>query len=387
MSPRLFATVLLVILFATAYSQRLEPGFIISTNGDTIKGFVPERSLLRGYKSVKFTPDINQPLRKYGPSEVNGFGGETGLFESREVTDGKSNAKRQVFAKLLISGPLRLYKFDERNFAIASDSLPEPKSLRNKNYLYFYVKNCLQLTARVKKVRNDEDSQIDFFKKLYECLNVPYKVNLRPVKPAYSNYFAELGYGISTLSFRPKSSGINFSNVTFNESMAPVGGVGFERYLATRRQQRFSFYFSILATKNLLQGQASESSGSDFNFENVVFDYYSINLSIIGKKDVVVTGKSRLSIGLGIIGQQNILQKGLWMKDTGSGQSITTRTEDIDIFSKKMIGLSGVVGLKKFIAERPFTINVRPAWLIGDRSNLLSGALIAGIGLNKSNGK
>ena len=82
---------ILFILFAssiiTAHAQKkgYSPGYIINLEGETVEGWVKDRSsgtFLELYKRIRFKADNAHIKRKYSPDEILGYGLDNQHFES-----------------------------------------------------------------------------------------------------------------------------------------------------------------------------------------------------------------------------------------------------------------------------------------------------------------
>jgi hypothetical protein len=372
---------LILAISVPVAAQRLEPGYIVLNNGDTLEGVVYSKNR---YREIEFT-NGERPLKAYKAGDIKAFSAYNEIFNSLEIRDQKTDERRTTFAKYLISGSVSLYELEDRTFIILSDSLPEPRVLRGSNFHYYYAKDCPDLVPFVRKMNtNSEDSQVEFFKKLNECRGTSYKIYLSPINEAYVYFYAEAGYGASNLKFFSDPDDVNHSNLKFNVSMAPLFGMGMERYAATRRRQTFSFYFSLSATKALMQGRVDERSGSDFTYENLVFDYYSVNFSAIAKKNIAAIKSNTISIGGGFIFEHHFVEKALWIDDKGTSSSITTRTNDVPIYASNTIGVSTLISYNVLLKNsKPLLFSLRPNCFIGYKFRVMTLSAMVSVGLNK----
>lgn len=382
MAQRILVIIVFVFSVATSgWAQRFEPGYIVNNEGDTIHGFVAERSLIRGYTSVEFKATADEIVKTYKPNEIKGFGGETGTFVSLLIK--VEGLPAQQFAKELLSGPLRLYRHDRATFSVSSDSVATLRPMRNKNYLRFYARNCPGLLATISKVKNEEDSQLKFFTSLYRCTGYEYKVNLRPEKPSYFIFGAEAGYGMSTLKYNRLVPEKAFPYIRFDPSFSPffVGSATFFR--ATRTRQNFAFQASFSGTKTVMQGTYNSVNGADSQIEQASLVAYNFNISVIGVKYIRMSNRNFLHVGLGATNQFISLDHGMWERNEFQGNTVTTTKRDLQYVSNSAIGAVALVGITTVAADRPVSFNVRSSYLFSDRFSLGFVGASVGAGVNK----
>lgn len=376
-----FFTILFITLFFTAaQAQRFEPGYIVSNGGDTTRGFVSEKSLIRGYSKVVFKATKDGTSTSYLPTDIAGFGGGIDVFTS--VRDPQQG--RRIFVRELVSGPVRLFKHDHRTFSVFSDTAATAQLLRNKNFLRFYSRNCPDFSDRILRVKNSEESHVAFFEDLYKCLGISTRVNLRPIKPKYSFVSAEAGYGFMTFGYNRSLSGRFFGYINFEPSSAPVVGASLHYFPATRYLQNFSFQFNLQATKLLAQGTNSEAtSASNGDIEHIVFDSYNFGFSLLGVKHYRLTPKNSILIGGGAAVQYLALVKGTWEQNSFFGSSVTTRQQNIEYRSNFPVGPSLLVGVSRSVSGRPVSINARYTLYNGDHYKIGLFALSGSFSITK----
>lgn len=377
-----FFTILFITLFFTAaQAQRFEPGYIVSNGGDTTRGFVSEKSLIRGYSKVVFKATKDGETVTYGPDAIRGFQGETGKFVSLPSAIPGITGLR--FAKELVTGPLRLYRHDRTTFGVISDSVSSLRVLRNKNYIRFYVRNCPSLFAAVAKLKNNEEGYLNFFSELYRCTGSEYKVNLRPEKPAYFVFGAEAGYGMSTLSYNREIPEKAFPYIQFEPSFAPFFLASTTFFPATRTRQNFAFQASLSGTKSVQQGSYFSASGTDSRTEQASLVAYNFSVSVLGIKYLRINSKNFFMVGVGATNQFISLKSGMWERNDFQGNAVTTTMRDLQYLSNSAIGPVGLVGVTTVASDRPISFSIRSSYLFSDRfSQAFFGASV-GAGINK----
>lgn len=104
---------LFFLLFSFVFLSNLEaqksvPGYIITTERDTVRGFITYRTDYELGKEVLFKSEQNGPAVKYDPSALAGFGFDyKRIFESVLFTD-KQQDTIQVFAKRVLDGRIKM---------------------------------------------------------------------------------------------------------------------------------------------------------------------------------------------------------------------------------------------------------------------------------------
>ncbi|HNW76061.1 MAG TPA: hypothetical protein PKJ28_04170 [Bacteroidales bacterium] len=104
---------LFFLLFSFVFLSNLEaqksvPGYIVTTERDTVRGFITDRTDYELGKEVLFKSEQNGPAVKYDPSALAGFGFDyKRIFESVLFTD-KQQDTIQVFAKRVLDGRIKM---------------------------------------------------------------------------------------------------------------------------------------------------------------------------------------------------------------------------------------------------------------------------------------
>ena len=94
-------------------------GFLLSTKGDTIPGFIQYSGNSKHNQYCSFRKTTTQPDVHYKPGEINGF-----RFENDQYYVTKSVGKSSdVFLEVLVKGNITLYRFNKIYYIEKGDSL------------------------------------------------------------------------------------------------------------------------------------------------------------------------------------------------------------------------------------------------------------------------
>lgn len=214
------------------------PGYIITTEGDTLRGLIDDRDWDKSPKEVSFKPTKQKQEVTYSPKEIRAFQGEA-FYESaavnREISPAqlakldRSSAlkiiKDTVFLKLLLGGEFSLYqhtaKGSKLNFYIKKEGaflhLAHKKFLftenlrtetrKNRDYIRVLsqlLEDCPDLESSVLKVEFTPNSLRKLLQKYYACTGK--SVNYIQKKRGNSFQFGLIaGISNTALSFNSKN--------------------------------------------------------------------------------------------------------------------------------------------------------------------------------------
>lgn len=119
-----------------------QPGFIVTTNGDSIKGFINYRDWEQNPLTIQFRSKTDENIKEYGLSDLDAFGVAKQLFEKKTILVDKGTRKlekltlkedssktiRQVFLRVLVKGKASLYLYADNeygeHFFMEKDTIP-----------------------------------------------------------------------------------------------------------------------------------------------------------------------------------------------------------------------------------------------------------------------
>jgi len=157
-----------LIAFSPVYSQAdFRQGFVITSNQDTIHGFVDYKTNSSLGNLCRFKADQGGEVQKYTPSEINSF-----RFNGGKYYVAKEVEKESLFLEFLIQGEVNIYYLrienEDRYFLEKEEvgliEIPYKESVKKqdgKHYLYttkkhigilnYYMKDAPRLKARIDK--------------------------------------------------------------------------------------------------------------------------------------------------------------------------------------------------------------------------------------------
>lgn len=139
LSVALFALVLMHFGFDQydAEAQDFRPGYIVTNSRDSISGLVAYTAGDRGLVGCTFKDSKKSKPSHYTAMELSAYG----VFNDTEYVSltlpDKSSNEAKVFVRVLVSGPLTLYRFGSqyyvRNDSIRALPVPSNRHVETKN--------------------------------------------------------------------------------------------------------------------------------------------------------------------------------------------------------------------------------------------------------------
>ena len=105
--------VILCLLCSCLSAQQIfDPGYIISLNRDTVKGFIKVELESDLISVVKFKNDEGSVLKEYHPADLLGFGMGKEIYKSmRFMNTAEDSVVETAFVKQLVKGEYNLYAY------------------------------------------------------------------------------------------------------------------------------------------------------------------------------------------------------------------------------------------------------------------------------------
>ncbi len=92
--------------------QIFDPGYIITLNRDTVKGFIKDDLESELISAVKFKNDEGSVLKEYGPADLLGFAISKDIYKSMKfVNTAEDSVTETAFVKQLVKGEYNLYAY------------------------------------------------------------------------------------------------------------------------------------------------------------------------------------------------------------------------------------------------------------------------------------
>ena len=267
-----YALVIFILLSFQLHAQRnFKPGYILTLNGDTIKGFVDHKEWDENPRQITFKTTEQTTAQQYTPNTIKAFGVDqvdhfqryigpvtTGAVELADLSSGIDSAvvTDAIFLRIITGGKnLTLYSYNDRiktRYFIAERNAA-PVELRRYVYLdnrqsdkirehSFYIQQLLALaikyapdnaalTESINKAPYKAPALEDVILKLNGLTN-NYKTNA--AKRGGSRFFIGIGANVVQASFFGREN-IGFAKTIFDsntktKSVAPTIAAGADFY-------------------------------------------------------------------------------------------------------------------------------------------------------------
>ncbi len=108
----LFCLIFLQFCFISFGQQGYRPGYIITYNSDTLRGFIKLKSNFENSKSCVFKEEKNQLPKVYSPDDIRVYRIENGkYYVSKEIEI--DSLKKKIFLEYLVDGIIDLYYYKD----------------------------------------------------------------------------------------------------------------------------------------------------------------------------------------------------------------------------------------------------------------------------------
>lgn len=115
-------SILFTLLAVELWAQDFRPGFIITSQADTVRGKVQRQTNKKAQAVCKFR-DANGKTTSFGPSDIAGYGidGETAFTSI--VLSSKDGTQRTTFAEVIVVGKISLFRDHYGYLVFKEDSI------------------------------------------------------------------------------------------------------------------------------------------------------------------------------------------------------------------------------------------------------------------------
>jgi hypothetical protein len=288
-----------LILFQSSLSWaqiQSVPGYVVTNNRDTLRGFIENRSKKSDYKVCYFRKGIKEKSTAYTPNDIIAFG-LTNLkyYETITVKD-KLGKDQLAFAGILLPGRASLFRYGEEMY-LRHDSLGiynlHFNTIRDltgmnkvRGKLNFIFSDC----KKGKRIAWDSiiltDEKITELVKNYNiCKNSQGKLNPTSKIPALKGNLGILaGIDITNMQFQPFSSTagtIALQATKFESSSSPIFGLSYGLSFP-RFNSNFSLYAEASYFKSVIRGHGSAQGISVPETEDITLsaNYLKIGLGV-----------------------------------------------------------------------------------------------------------
>jgi hypothetical protein len=216
----------------TVFSQNL-PGYYISKEGDTIRGYVDYRTEKRNHKVLVFKNALDSDRLKLYPNQIRGFVVEDKDFYEKHTYKNRKEEELEGFFRVIFRGKIGLLRFRSKYYALDSagrmfDLAENPRVTDLGRWKDFYriglmktlLKDCPDLTRNLeKKYVNDEDVEA-IVKDFYECTGLTfYRTRPIEIRPAF-----EFGLSASVAQSSLAFTGQDLGDAKFDKTIVPEFG-------------------------------------------------------------------------------------------------------------------------------------------------------------------
>lgn len=363
---------LLIILALTCpaklgFSQTdYRPGYVISNDGDTTRGFVNYREGSKPFETCSFKPSMDEGSLTYQPTDISGYGFENGkFFLSRQISI-KGESGKVAFLELIISGRISLYKFDSNYYVEKEDqglqqlinelkevtvdgAIFKKHSNRYIGTLKIYVLDCEQMTVRVEETKLSERSLSDLVKAYNQCKGVPSKTFKAKGRLTKAVVGLTGGITFSQINF-DASTGYRHLAGNFEVSRTPVIG-GFVNVSSRELGERISFQGGVSYFKSTYHNNNVYEIGllTERNYVTIELQQLKIPIGIcytFPKRNFTPY------ITLGVSTTFNLNSSSSWVQEAELNNVVETYYMTAITFKKNQFGGWGSIGVLKSITNR-----------------------------------
>ena len=363
--PKIALSVFILFSGFTAICQTdFRPGYVITNNNDTLRGFIDYRGDARNSKKCDFKETRNGVVQEFLPFSIKGYRfNESKYFISKCITS--DSTKIQLFLEFLVDGIANLYYyhdsanphyFIEKEDGKLHELTNEHKRVRineaeyvreTKSYigmLTFAFADCHQLFPLINKAKLNDKSLIELTKKyheyvcnsekcvIYEKLLPSVRVRIAPFVSMNSSY---LRIGNNPL----------YETVKFKAANYPTLGVLLNTSLP-KASEKLSFQLSGEFGKGYFYGAGDYNP---YSSTNLTFEEVQIHTSLLtlkaGLKYTYPIGKIRPTLNIGGNLVKLINKNGKRIEDYQYYSTIyTSETQDVPL-PDFMVGFHAELGV------------------------------------------
>jgi hypothetical protein len=302
---------LLLLVSQNAISQQnFIPGYIISLNGDTLRGYIDYRNWNKNPDKVIFREFSGNKAAIYLPNEILAFGIKDEYYVSATVsietsprnTDGLNYDKAvhlqtvTTFLQAMITGKKSLYHgfYSARDyFYIKQDSTYDlllykmyltgqgDNSMMNENKAYlgqlnYYLGDCPEIEDRLKKTDYKLQDLLSLFEYYYEQTNslVSFK---REVEKLRAETGLLAGGTLTSLVFSGPSY---FTQTDFNLSVNFTAGLYCD-LIIPRNQGKWSFNNELILTSYNVSGTYTEGTENQYTTTTTELGYTYLKINTL----------------------------------------------------------------------------------------------------------
>lgn len=287
---RLFVPCLLLAMLACSFhnplgAQDFRPGYIITINGDSINGLVSYGAGKKNLATCSFKKDKRAKAEQYSPLELRAYGiNEDKQFVSLALPD-NSVPTSQVFARLVVHGPMELFRY-RKLFFVRKDSLqalPLPQarmietaqgnmSMEDKRYVAILNRLVADCHLSADKVVYSESDLSDLVKRYNLC---------KGFAPQHDSprAMAKVNYALFTGFVQSKLRVYQFEDISFKPTNTVTGGFSLD-FSSPRVFDRLFLSVEGWYLDAFYQGYTEGPYNGTFRRQDVIIEATSFKLPI-----------------------------------------------------------------------------------------------------------
>ncbi len=311
----IFFTILGVLLFQTSFCQEnFLPGYVISSKGDTLRGFIDYRNWEKNPIKISFKERINDNKTIYTPMTIKGFGVSNEVYESAiiktETSPDKTNELISLrdlkisidttFLQSMIVGPKSIYHYNNKigkeQFYIKQDSAYEllvyKKYLKdqdgktivaeNRNYigqLTIYLQGCSSIQSKLKEIQYSKRSMENLFHFYYDCTQIGIKFQKKTPK-VVTEIGVLTGMSVTTLKFSSNVTGFTYLlKANYKPSLNFTAGLFFDLILP-RNQGKWSINNELVIASYKVNSRYNDYTNENkYTITSTSLDYTYIKIN------------------------------------------------------------------------------------------------------------
>jgi opacity protein-like surface antigen len=249
------------------------PGYLVPLQGDTIRGFIENRSLKSNANFCVFAASAKESPKIYYPGDIKAYGMD-GLkyFQSISIKDNLGNSKR-VFASIVLMSRASLYRYRKSTYMV-HDSLGTqdltfngPQDLfgmnKSRGKMNFMFADCKTVRFPWDSIILNDEKIVELTRKYNSCKGVP--ILFKPgkvIRPVRSSFGLLIGFDASSYQFadfEATGTRATYRQTKFTGSNVPVFG-GWYSLTFPRLSNAFSVYAEATYFSQTINGFASGTS-------------------------------------------------------------------------------------------------------------------------------
>jgi hypothetical protein len=251
-----------LVLPALCYSQSdFRNGFVVSNQGDTLRGFVKYSESNAVYGFCVFKSAEDQPETTYTANQLHAYGIDgIKAFETKSITIEQN--EQTLFIEVVVKGQVSLYKYTDQfwiakeggqvlrltNEAIKQDIGGKRvlvKSNKHIAVLNMLMTDCAEIRGKIQRVSLTEKSLTKVVEDYNRCTgtqSITVKAKIPLIKPAVG---FSAGLAFSSLKFESDEPSNAHLLGDFGNAKTSIVGISLD-LLLPRTSERFSFTTGLL---------------------------------------------------------------------------------------------------------------------------------------------